>query len=378
MSAGRSTSTEAPGNSIPIVRRAGSRSRSRAPRSPRRRFTSLKSPRGRMAGGPRVFPMRAATTARGSARQAAWSSSSAGGPIAAWSASRMSAPRAPTGRLATPAASEEERPRRQKELTTTRSGKPASSRRRRSARAPSTTTHPAALLPSATRAMRRNSDSPSMRASCLAPPKRCEPPAASRITQGRGIIDGMRKEYASLRRRPLLAPVWLAALAGLLVIALGFWLVSAASTTTVFVMRHGEKLTTDPKDEDPALAPAGEARALELAQLFGRAPRGSGLDAIFVSEFRRTQDTVGPLANRLGVPVIRMPADDPEATARRALAENRGGRVLIVGHSDSVPEIVQELSGIEVGPMSESEYGILYVVTVPRFSRAAVTRLDFP
>jgi phosphohistidine phosphatase SixA len=97
-----------------------------------------------------------------------------------------------------------------------------------------------------------------------------------------------------------------------------------------------------------------------------------------VSEFRRTQDTVGPLANRLGVPVIRMPADDPEATARRALAENRGGRVLIVGHSDSVPEIVQELSGFEVGPMSESEYGILYVVTVPRFSRAAVTRLDFP
>jgi phosphohistidine phosphatase SixA len=172
--------------------------------------------------------------------------------------------------------------------------------------------------------------------------------------------------------------VWLAALAGLLVIALGFWLVSAASTTTVFVMRHGEKLTTDPKDEDPALAPAGEARALELAQLFGRAPKGSGLDAIFVSEFRRTQDTVGPLANRLGVPVIRMPADDPEATARRALAENRGGRVLIVGHSDSVPEIVQELSGFEVGPMSESEYGILYVVTVPRFSRAAVTRLDFP
>jgi phosphohistidine phosphatase SixA len=188
----------------------------------------------------------------------------------------------------------------------------------------------------------------------------------------------MRKEYASLKRRPLLAPVWLAALAGLVVIALGFWLVSAASTTTVFVMRHGEKLTTDPQDEDPALAPAGEARALELAQLFGRSPKGQGLDAIFVSEYRRTQDTVRPLANRLGIPVIVMPAEDPEATAKRALSENRGGRVLIVGHSDTVPEIVRELSGIDVGPMSEAEYGILYAVTVPRFSRAAVTRLDLP
>ena len=50
----------------------------------------------------------------------------------------------------------------------------------------------------------------------------------------------MRKQYASLRRRPLLAPVWLAALGGLVVIAIGFWLVSAASTTMVFVVRHAE------------------------------------------------------------------------------------------------------------------------------------------
>ena len=188
----------------------------------------------------------------------------------------------------------------------------------------------------------------------------------------------MRKEYASLRRRPLLAPVWLAALAGVLVIALGFWLVSAASTTTVFVMRHAEKLTSNPQDKDPPLAPAGEARALELVQHFGRAPKGQGLDAIIVSEFRRTQDTVRPLANPLGIPVIVVPADDPAGAAKRALAENRGGRVLIVGHSDSVPEIVEELSGVEVGPMSETDYGIIYIVAVPRFSHAAVTRFDLP
>ena len=188
----------------------------------------------------------------------------------------------------------------------------------------------------------------------------------------------MRKEYASLRRRPLLAPVWLAALGGLLVIALGFWVLSAASTTTIFVTRHAEKQTADPQDADPPLAPAGEARAAELAQFFGRAPKGQGLEAIVVSEFRRTQETVRPLANRLGIPVITMPAEDPAGTAKRALSENRGGRVLIVGHSDTVPEIVKELSGVDVGPMSEADYGIMYVVTVPRLSRAAVTRVDFP
>ncbi len=188
----------------------------------------------------------------------------------------------------------------------------------------------------------------------------------------------MRKEYASLRRRPLLAPVWLAALSGLFVIALAFWLVGAASTTTVFVMRHAEKRTSNPADPDPALAAAGEARALELAQFFGRAPKGQGIDAVVVSEFRRTQDTVRPLANRLGIPVIVVPAEDTRATARRALDENRGGRVLIVGHSDTVPEIVKALSSVDVGPMSEAEYGIVYLVTIPRFSRAAVTRFDLP
>ncbi len=186
----------------------------------------------------------------------------------------------------------------------------------------------------------------------------------------------MRKEYASLRRRPLLAPVWIVALAGLLTIALAFWLLAAASTTTIFVMRHAEKAAVP--SEDPPLSPAGEARALELAQHFGRAPKGLGLDSIIVSEFRRTQETVRPLANRLGVPVIVVPANEPAQAAQRALDENRGGRVLIVGHSNTVPDIVHELSGEDIPPMPESDYGILYMVAVPRFSRAAVTRFDLP
>jgi broad specificity phosphatase PhoE len=186
----------------------------------------------------------------------------------------------------------------------------------------------------------------------------------------------MRKEYASLRRRPLLAPVWLAALAGILVIAFGIWLLSAASTTTIFVMRHGEKAAVP--GDDPPLSPVGEARALALAEQFGRAPKGLGLDSIFVSEFRRTQETVRPLANRLGIPVIVVTAEDPAQAAHRALDENRGGRVLIVGHSDTVPTIVEELSGEKVPKMTEAEYGVIYVVAVPRFSRAAIMRFDFP
>ncbi len=143
-------------------------------------------------------------------------------------------------------------------------------------------------------------------------------------------------------------------------------------------MRHAEKVTVQPDDPNPPLSRAGEARALEFAQQFGRAPKGQGLDAIIVSEFLRAQATVQPLANRLGIPVIVVPADDPAGAAKRALGENRGGRVLIVGHSNTVPDIVRELSGVDVGAMPETDYGIVYVVAIPRFSRAAVTRFDLP
>jgi phosphohistidine phosphatase SixA len=215
-----------------------------------------------------------------------------------------------------------------------------------------------------------------MRASSFGPPNRREPPAARTTTHGRSIIVAMRKEYASMRRRPFLAPVWLAALAGIVLVVLAGWLLSAASTTTVFVMRHAEKVALP--GDDPPLSPAGEARALALAEQFGRAPKGLGLDCIIVSEFRRTQDTVRPLANHLGIPVIVVPAKETATAASRALAEYRGGRVLIVGHSNTVPELVEELSGREVPGMSEAEYGVVYVVAVPRFSRASVTRFDLP
>lgn len=186
----------------------------------------------------------------------------------------------------------------------------------------------------------------------------------------------MHKEYASLRRRPLFAPVWLAALAAVFVVGLAIWLLASASTTTIIVMRHAEKAALPA--EDPPLSAVGEARAQTLAQILGQAPEEFRIQGIFVSEFRRTQDTVRPLANRLGVPVIVVPAADISTVADRARDEYRGGRVLIVGHSNTVPEIVEKLSGHKVPAMAETEYGIVYVVALPRFSRASVTRFYFP
>ena len=150
----------------------------------------------------------------------------------------------------------------------------------------------------------------------------------------------------------------------------------SATTTTVVLVRHAEKelVTID----DPPLAAAGERRAERLGQMFG-AIRGAGrIDAIYATDARRTQMTAAPLAARLGLRPSVLPAStSAKGVASRVLSEHRGGRVLIVGHSNTVPDIVKELSGEAVAPIADDEYDNVYVVTVPTFGKASVLRLKY-
>src|SRR3989454_12655624 len=67
--------------------------------------------------------------------------------------------------------------------------------------------------------------------------------------------------------------------------------------TTVILIRHAEKVI-DPNNNDPDLSPAGQTRAQELVRMFGDA----GINAIYATQYKRTQQTVKPLADKLGLP----------------------------------------------------------------------------
>ncbi len=162
----------------------------------------------------------------------------------------------------------------------------------------------------------------------------------------------------------------------LVAVAVAIGVYRSATTTTVVLVRHAEKeLVTI---NDPPLAAAGERRAERLAQMFGDA-RGVGrIEAIYVSDARRSQQTAAPLAARLAVRPIVLPAStDASTLASRVLREQRGGRAMIVGHSDTVPDLVTELSGQSVPPMRDDEYDNVYIVTVPTFGKASVLRLKY-
>ena len=147
------------------------------------------------------------------------------------------------------------------------------------------------------------------------------------------------------------------------------------TATTVFVVRHAERASAT--DSDSPLNDAGRERARALAGALGAA----GVDAIYTSQFVRTRDTAAPLAERLGVEITIHQVSNAEASsreiARRVLAENPGGTVLIVGHSNTVPLIVEALGGDHVGPLDDSDYDNLFVVVVHPSGEVGTTRARF-
>ena len=143
-----------------------------------------------------------------------------------------------------------------------------------------------------------------------------------------------------------------AALAAM-VLASSVWAVPAAAAGTVYVIRHLEKAEGD----DPPLTAQGAAGASALATMLD----DSGIGAIFSTPTRRTVQTATPLAVQLGLPVTRYdPANVPALIeAARAIPAN----ILVVGHSNTVPDLVAAFGGEKPAAMTEQDYGTVFVVT---------------
>ncbi|MEZ4699924.1 MAG: phosphoglycerate mutase family protein [Rhodothermales bacterium] len=134
----------------------------------------------------------------------------------------------------------------------------------------------------------------------------------------------------------------------------------APDPVVIYLMRHAEK-QVPPADTtaDPSLDAAGMARAAALARTLGEA----GVTRILSTNFKRTIETVEPLAQQLGLEVERY---DPRALdAVAELLKTSTGRIVVVGHSNTTPQLVGLLGG-ESGPAYDevTEYDRLYIVTI--------------
>lgn len=131
-----------------------------------------------------------------------------------------------------------------------------------------------------------------------------------------------------------------------------------AGSSVVYLVRHAEKADDDPRD--PTLTEGGLARARALVRALADVP----LTAVHSTDYRRTRETAGPVAEDHGLEVRLYTPGGPEWMDFVEMLRSTPGHHLVVGHSNTTPALVRQLGGDPVSAISEMEYDRLYVVTV--------------
>ena len=150
--------------------------------------------------------------------------------------------------------------------------------------------------------------------------------------------------------------------------------VAQAQATTIILVRHAEK-AAEPA-ADPPLTAEGVARARTFAELV----KDAGIQAIMSTQFERTKSTAAPIAEVLKLPVQQVDArlpQHPKLVADEILAKHRGHTVLVVGHSNTLPAIVQALGAPLPAPICDAGYDNVFVVTVPPTGPPTVVHLHY-
>jgi phosphohistidine phosphatase SixA len=134
----------------------------------------------------------------------------------------------------------------------------------------------------------------------------------------------------------------------------------------ILLVRHGE--TVEDGSRDPELSEAGRARAERLARLLADA----GVTRVLSTNYKRTQGTAAPLSRAAGVQIESYDPTDLPALAGRL--KGGSGVILVVGHSNTTPQLVGALGGNAHGEIAETEHDRLYVL-VPAAEGTVATLL---
>ena len=156
------------------------------------------------------------------------------------------------------------------------------------------------------------------------------------------------------------------------VIVFAYFATFSRPVTTVILVRHAEK-NIEPNNPDPDLSPAGQARAQELVRIFSAA----GVNAIYATQYKRTQQTVKPLADSLGLTAGIFDSKRTPDLVKEILTAHRGQTVFVAGHNNTVPEIVGALGGGNFPVIPENEFDNMFIVSVYKSGQAKVVKIKY-
>ena len=159
----------------------------------------------------------------------------------------------------------------------------------------------------------------------------------------------------------------------LLILVLSLFVAApAAAQSSVFLVRHAERADSGMSPApgaDPDLSEAGKARAESLATVL----KDANITAIFTTQYKRTQQTAAPLAKALGITLTIVPSKDTVDLVKQVKAAK--GNVLVVGHSNSVPDVIKGLGISTPVTIPDDEFDSLFIVS--REASASVLQLHY-
>jgi phosphohistidine phosphatase SixA len=153
---------------------------------------------------------------------------------------------------------------------------------------------------------------------------------------------------------------------------------AAAADQVIFLVRHAERADAAGGQppagmtaNDPPLSAAGHDRAKKLAALLASAE----VKHIFTTEFVRTQQTAAPFAAAAQIKPVAAPARNVDPLVQQV--RQASGNVLLVGHTNTVPELLKRLGVAVSVSIAETEYDNLFIVVRPAGGEPTLIRLRY-
>jgi phosphohistidine phosphatase SixA len=144
---------------------------------------------------------------------------------------------------------------------------------------------------------------------------------------------------------------------------------AATAQEAIFLIRHAERAEGD----DPPITEAGRARAQQWADMLG----GVGLAKVFTTEARRTRETGSIIAEALRIETEALPTGDNRALLDVIEWDHEDDRVLIVGHTETIPDLLSALGAFDLVEMPKDDFARLFVV-MPGDSEPVILDMRMP
>jgi broad specificity phosphatase PhoE len=146
------------------------------------------------------------------------------------------------------------------------------------------------------------------------------------------------------------------------------------SATTIYLVRHAEKVTDDPTNKDPTLTNSGENRAIALAKKLKK----TTINNIYTTNYKRTTATAMPLAKKLKKEIKLYDIKELKTEAETILKDNKGKNALIVGHSNTILETIEALGGERpIVSISDQEYDYLFQLSIAQDGTTTVKVMHY-